>query len=343
MAANVRRGQLATAALLLLAFVLGVGARQLVFDIDFERPTAITIDPVVVRVHTSAQVSETRQALIQYVFDREDLPGDLPTEGGDGTFIVQMQNGLTSIVRLNRPESPNGRLAIYHAGHAAYGETDQPMVDQLLADGYAVLVFDMPLIGVNAAQVSVLRENGAVTVSRHDQMAYLDPVTDGSPIRYFLEPIVIMLNQFEAKYSEVAMVGLSGGAWTTTLAAALDPRIDRSYPAAGSLPLAVGFAVEESWGDWEQTVPDLYEIAGYEDLYVMGADDRRQMQVLNEHDPCCFGGDYRSYYVPQVQAAVAALGSGSFDVFLDSENRQHSIGSRSIDAIISDLSNQPGS
>jgi hypothetical protein len=32
------------------------------------------------------------------------------------------------------------------------------------------------------------------------------------------------------------MLGLSGGGWSTTLAAAVDPRIQLSFPTAGSVP-----------------------------------------------------------------------------------------------------------
>ena len=35
------------------------------------------------------------------------------------------------------------------------------------------------------------------------------------------------------------MIGLSGGGWSTTVAAALDPRIGLSLPVAGSVHLLV--------------------------------------------------------------------------------------------------------
>ena len=44
-------------------------------------------------------------------------------------------------------------------------------------------------------------------------------------------------------YSKIVMVGLSGGGWTTTVAAGLDPRIDLSIPIAGSLPFAMRYVV----------------------------------------------------------------------------------------------------
>ena len=37
------------------------------------------------------------------------------------------------------------------------------------------------------------------------------------------------------------MIGLSGGGWTTTVAAAIDPRVGLSIPVAGSLPFDMRF------------------------------------------------------------------------------------------------------
>jgi len=327
--------------LLLLGFAVGVAVRQLIFVVDFNPGPQFEVEPTHVRVQSAEQVATTREALIRYVFGSSGLPAESPVDHGDGTYTVLMPDGFQSLVRMVRPTDPNGRLVLYHAGHAAYGEVDRTVVDELVSRGYAVLVFDMPLIGVNATPLVVELPNGPVTIWRHDQMAYLSPATTGSPIRYFLEPVVVMLNALSPQYGDITMIGLSGGGWTTTLAAAIDDRIDRSYPAAGTLPLAVQFAREDAWGDWEQNEPSLYAIADYVDLYVLGAHERRQLQILNEFDPCCFSGDYRSIYELQVQAAIKASGGGSFDVLLDGENRQHSISSVALEAIISDIEAVP--
>ena len=322
---------------LVVGLILGIGVRQLVFVIDFSPASELPIRPVTVRVQSASQVAETREALVEYLFDEPQLPSSLPIDNGDGTYTVRMQLGLESLVRFFHPTNPNGRLVLYHSGHAGYVEPDQTAVDELVSRGNTVLVFDMPLTGINARPLTVELPNGPVTISRHDHMAYLDPLTPGSPIRFFVEPVVVMVNEFGGQYADITMIGLSGGGWTTTLAAAIDTRIDRSYPVAGTLPMAVQFAREDAWGDWEQNEPTLYAIADYPDLYVLGAHQRRQLQVLNEFDPCCFGGDHRSIYESQVQEALSAAGGGSFDVFVDTDNRQHSIGRMSLEAIYSDM------
>ena len=86
------------------------------------------------------------------------------------------------------------------------------------------------------------------------------------------------------------MVGLSGGGWTTNLISALDDRIKYSFNVAGSIPLY--YRERGSIGDIEQYLPQLYrDIAGYPDLYILGAfgKGRKQVQILNRQDDCCFG------------------------------------------------------
>ena len=69
-------------------------------------------------------------------------------------------------------------------------------------------------------------------------------------MRFFLEPIVLTINYAMSVlgYQQVHMMGLSGGGWSTTIAAAIDPRITLSMPTAGSIPCEFKHT---SW-DWEQ-------------------------------------------------------------------------------------------
>ena len=60
--------------------------------------------------------------------------------------------------------------------------------------------------------------------------------------RFFVEPVILTINYAKQVlgYKRVVMMGLSGGGWTTTMAAALDPRIELSIPVAGSIPCNFG-------------------------------------------------------------------------------------------------------
>jgi hypothetical protein len=125
----------------------------------------------------------------------------------------------------------------------------------------------------------------------HDKL-FDATLKEGSPLKFFLEPIVRTVNYLvkeKAGLKEIDMMGLSGGGWTTTVYAAIDVRIIKSFPVAGTLPLYLRGSNYNH--DLEQYYAPLYGIAGYKDLYVLGSsgEGRMQVQILNRYDDCCFG------------------------------------------------------
>ena len=122
-------------------------------------------------------------------------------------------------------------------------------------------------------------------------------MTDGSVMKFFLQPVSVCLRYLKSRadvdgfpsYEDFSMIGLSGGGWTTTVYAAIDPTIRLSFPVAGTIPLWLRSG--GSVGDTEQTLSSFYQIAGYPDLYVLGShgSGRKQVQILNRRDDCCFG------------------------------------------------------
>jgi hypothetical protein len=89
-------------------------------------------------------------------------------------------------------------------------------------------------------------------------------------------------------------------------------------------------------------IPELYRIANYLELYILGSTgkDRSQIQVLNQYDPCCFAGvNYRTYE-PTVKDRVAQIG-GRYAVYLDSTHREHKISDAALEMVLSDLNDQP--
>jgi pimeloyl-ACP methyl ester carboxylesterase len=196
----------------------------------------------------------------------------------------------------------------------------------------------------------------AVSTS-HDDM-FTNPAQQlqpgrGSPLQFFLEPVARVLHYLETTYPALAvfphMVGLSGGGWTTTVYAALDPQIILSFPVAGSLPFDVrgssDYHAEEQW-------PDFYALAGYKDLYILGSYGaalaspgafgspplwRRQTQILNQHDDCCFTPEPAAAqrYVCDVQTVLSMLAldtgqAGAFVFEYDAAASTHQI---SLDAL----------
>jgi hypothetical protein len=190
---------------------------------------------------------------------------------------------------------------------------------------------------------------------KHEALFELNPA--GSPIKYFLEPTAISLNYLKdpkraqsddfPRYKNFHMVGLSGGGWTTTLYAAIDPTIRCSFPVAGTIPLYLRSG--GSVGDREQFEASFYRLAGYPDLYILGAagDHRKQVQILVRRDDCCFGEaqhDAKVTGLPYVQAmreyetrvqnTLKKIGTGSFRLEIDEKAPSHMISHSTIETVL---------
>lgn len=187
-----------------------------------------------------------------------------------------------------------------------------------------------------------------------DTTAFLTNVV-GSPIRFFLESTAISLNHLKKrnvvggfpKYRAYHMLGLSGGGWTTTVYAAIDPAIRCSFPVAGTIPLYLRSG--GSIGDREQYEPTFYSLAGYQDLYVLGAHGRgrKQVQILGRKDDCCFGeaqhnaqavglayADAMRDYERRVQMALKTITPASFRLEIDETAPGHMISHHAVQNII---------
>ena len=101
--------------------------------------------------------------------------------------------------------------------------------------GHGVFIFSMPLKGVNLGP-------GSTDTHLENNHWWFLPWKDkgDKPLRYFIEPVVLTANFAEAQgYENIVMAGLSGGGWSTTFASAIDKRIQKSFPIAGSVPCAM--------------------------------------------------------------------------------------------------------
>jgi hypothetical protein len=260
--------------------------------------------------------------------------------------------------------SPNGRLVVFSPGHScsvAYGPDwttddgvdalgDRRAVQTLLGDGYSVLVTFMPRYRPDDCRGLL------VPGSPHqDMFTNLHPA-QGSVWKYFLQGVSDSLNYLVANaasrsfpmYSEFDMLGLSGGGWTTTVYSAIDTRIKKSVQVAGSEPL-------DFWSiDFleEQTTAALYNVAAYRDLYTLGASGtgRRQVQVLNRRDSCCFfpnwglhsGADWEPSlrtYEANIRNNMINIGdSGFFRLEIDESATQHQISRKTLgDVVLSEF------
>lgn len=253
---------------------------------------------------------------------------DVPSLVRIDELTVVMDFGLESHVYHFTPKNPNNNVILYHQGHRGDFINSKEQIATFLDRGYAIAAFCMPLLGLNNQPTVTLPRFGRFKLTAHDHMKFLSPES-GHPVKYFVEPVEAVLNYLERNfdYSSVSMVGISGGAWTTTLAAAVDPRIGKSFPVAGTFPMYLRSNSKRDWGDFEQTAPVIYNATNYLELYVLGSlgPNRGQLQIVNQYDPCCFAGTKWETYRDVVKAHVQVLGGGDFDLFFDDSHAQHTI------------------
>src|SRR5689334_381698 len=193
------------------------------------------------------------------------------------------------------PVRKRDRLVIVHYGHGcpiSYGGDSDGLkrtIHALLEDGFGVVASLMPF-----NEQCQYKSHNLLFEGDNDAMR---------PWHYFLEPVAKSLNYLARNHREyriIDMIGLSGGGWTTVLYAAVDPRIATSIPVSGSIPLYL--TAKHFYLDAEQSRADLYGIAGYPDLYVLGSFGaaRRQIQVLNRRDTCCYSARFHDEKLPHV-------------------------------------------
>lgn len=318
-------------------------------------------DLISIRETNDAQAR--RDELVSFIWGSNGLPKEQPAKVekaiddkryADLTNLKQIDRvtvnlewGLTSSAYHFIPAQGNNKLIIYHGGHDGDFIIAKDLISFFLQKGFSVIGMSMPLEGANNNPVVELEHIGKVQLTFHDQLKLLK-MKSGHPVQLFLTPVAVVLNYTQSfGYESTCMTGVSGGGWTTTMYAALDPRITRSYPAAGTLPLHLREDRKRTnsaqrpadWGDYEQTIPELQSMANYLDLYILGSlgEHRKQLQIINKHDPCCFGGETFKAYEGAVNDRVRSLGDGSFAVFLDTKNRTHSISGDAMNVILNDI------
>lgn len=253
---------------------------------------------------TFTNYQELHSQLVHDIWGDCGFPTGASTISSIGTYNGFTYSILTSGARYFNLGS--NKLLIFHAGHSQQALDEAvggPLIRYAISLGWDILALEMP-------------------PSPHNVYAALEhPLA--SP---FMTPIALSLNYITQykNYDTIVMAGLSGGGWATVLYSAIDERIQKSYPIAGSWPFYLRYASgnPSSIGDFEQQLPGLH--VNYFDLYTLALTNARtQIQFFNSDDPCCFGGDVALDYLNRMQANSGLFG-GTFDIIIE-QNNQHSI------------------
>ena len=255
-------------------------------------------------------------------------------------FEVIQDYGINSVGYIFHPKQSNRRLFIYQEGHDGDFRNGKETIAWFLKKGFTVYAFSMPLLGKNNQPLVVDARFRTIQLGgNHDMLQYLK-----NPLSFFVQPVLAMLQYAERQgFENISASGLSGGAWSITLAAALDDRIDNSFSVAGVYPMYILMNSSDMNGDFEEGYPPLVLSIGYMDLFVLGSigPGRKQMQMYNEFDPCCFSGRKAEHFGPTVKQVVQQFKQGSFDIFIDSVNRKHSISEVMMERMYDEIMNSP--
>jgi hypothetical protein len=184
-------------------------------------PPVLTNDRAIT-VTSLAAARSKREEIIRYIwgaagFPRNQRPAGIqrnaasPVAGLKNvksveTLTIRMEADQENTTHHFLPLRGNGKLVVLQHGHGctfddlnaekSYGLAHA--VDQMLGEGYGVLIAYMPH----------MRPDDCSTMP-HGKMFEL-PVSAGNGLKFFLEPVAISLNELRPQYKEVHMAGLSG-------------------------------------------------------------------------------------------------------------------------------------
>jgi hypothetical protein len=362
-----------------ILLLLAISFQPLNTHAQFVNCDVLNTDDREIRIRTPADIKNKRLEIIRAIWGKDQIPdrsdvivsANITSPLNSGSFVsrvdkieipvndpaVKGYESVKDLAYLFVPAGRNNRLVILNPGHTCTLKTDpvndhgyrlEETITGLLQAGYDVLAVFMPHVSDTSCNLN------HCNIINTDLGPGDHPATFG--LRFFLEPEIVSLNYLlkHTRYQNVNMVGLSGGGWTTNLLAAIDERIKYSFSIAGSMPLYYRYG--GSMGDIEQFLPQLYhDIAGFPDLYVLGGygEGRKQVQILNRHDDCCFGekqhdpkrnydADLRTYEQSVKDRLVSLKAGGHYYLVIDEEAPCHQISVSALNnVILKELNSMP--
>jgi hypothetical protein len=255
---------------------------------------------------------------------------------------VVMEKGITSLVFEITPKNYR-RIVLWLRGHSLTEEQHSPNfyqnIEKTLSSQNKIFLFSMPFMYPNDPFTYVEHSQfGKLKIGpSHNEFSLLTGLVLGSPLKFFFQPELAILDRYIERDEVVAMTGLSGGGWTSTVLSSIEPRIQLTYAVAGSLPFSVRSEAESDLGDWEQWLPGIFPRYGYLDLYVLGTfTGRTVVNVYNTADPCCFAA--RRGFISWAEDVKTQSGKfkGKFRVILEDSNA-HDFGPKAFHAFLTDL------
>jgi hypothetical protein len=246
---------------------------------------------------------------------------------------IPIDHGYAAYVYIMHPHTVNGRLFLYHHGYAGEFAQAAPFIQRALNNGDTVAAFNYPGYGENRFPTANFPKFGWYTPTWDRILTLAD-----HPIRFYVEPIVITLNNAvrTGRYKHFDIAGFSAGGWIAGLAAAVDSRLRHTYSVAGGYPLYLRAGAEANQSAPPQYYGPLVRAANYLDQYVLAASGQNRIftQIFNQFDRCCFRNTVGRLYESSVGTAVAGMNNGGeFRVLIDGTHADHKLSNWTLDQI----------
>lgn len=319
-------------------------------------------------------VTAKRAALIAYIFNGNGLPVTTNFEDRDLTYgganmhevsIAGLVGATTASIAMLRHDmtdnngevwqnfsywipnsgTKNGKLFIDHKGHGSEGgSTHLAMINDILAEGFDVLLVAMPK-GDNTNTDNLVV--GSPYTRGHEDL-FNEGLDDGigpyTALHLFFEASIRALNHILANpgtydtYTEIYSVGLSGGGQTISYWSAMDTRITRTYCDRGVSPTTwkqYPFAISTANNDYEQnpangldtnTGPRNYafhaENTVMDAILLCTTGGRRFFHLSHTEDPTGVLGGYGNLAWTHAMEKKAIEIGGTYGIFLNTVSNQ---------------------
>lgn len=271
--------------------------------------TPLKLDTVLLTELEPATLSDLSRSLKQ---PAADSPPEL--------FVATVTGGLRSRILRLRARHPHGGTAIYHEGHTGAGSSQGiDTVAFLLARGWDVCCVDMLLCGLN-------QQDRRAGLENHNDLARTTGGDACAPLATMVAPLAALVDRLtDEGRGPIVIAGRSGGGLMSYLYAALDPRIVASVALAGGVPLSQRLERKETdLGDYEQFVPEFFDLTRHEDLMIC-AGERRLLLIYNSNDTDCFALPV-NHPLATFLTREADRHRCAVRVFIDPLHRGHSFG-----------------
>lgn len=252
-----------------------------------------------------------RAALRQAVYGSQTLPAGAPVVTASYTGLSARSSWQSDVSRVDRLDCPTvlggvqqwhlcypaavpalhairNRLVVHVGGHSAAGhyyasDGQAWLTYTLLREGFHVLGGSMSMVGFNTAGLGGSEAYSTGAVVDHNFAAVEAASVSG--LRPFVDGALSAIEYARGLLSPatIDVVGLSGGGWTATMLAALDPRLRKSISVYGGAPWWLRSAIGSSAaGDWEQLAARSWvpALRGLEEAaYVAGASEHGRKRI----------------------------------------------------------------